>query len=58
MTTPLNLNRVRKARAKAEARRKADENVARFGQSKAERAAEAARAELAAQRLDQHRKDE
>ncbi len=37
-----NLNRVRKARARAEAGRTADANRARFGRTRAERAADAA----------------
>jgi hypothetical protein len=42
-TTPINLNKARKARAKEEAKAKAAENRARSGRTKAEKAAEAAR---------------
>lgn len=50
------LSRARKARARAEKRRKGDENAARHGQSKADRTAQAARADKAARHLDQHRR--
>lgn len=50
---PINLNLVRKARARAEEKAKADANAVRFGRTKAERLAEAARAEQARKRLDQ-----
>ncbi len=50
-----NLNRYRKAQARAEARRQADANAARFGRPKAEREAEAARLDRASRTLDQHR---
>jgi hypothetical protein len=52
---PVNLNRVRKARARAEARRQADLNAAKFGLSKAERLAEALRQRKAREMLDRHR---
>jgi len=42
MSTPVNLNRARKDRARVEARQKADANVAKFGRTKAERAAQKA----------------
>ena len=50
---PINLNQVRKARARAEDKAKADANAVRFGRTKAERLAEATRAEQARKRLDQ-----
>ena len=43
MTTPVNLNKVRKARAKAEAKARADANAAFHGLTRAQKAA--ARAE-------------
>ena len=55
---PIKLNRARKARARNEARRRADENALRFGRGKAERARDAAEAERGASRLDGHRLDE
>ncbi len=42
MAEPVSLNKARKARARADAKRKAAENRVRFGRSKAERAADAA----------------
>ena len=38
--TPINLNKVRKARARAEAKTRANTNAVAFGRSKAEKAAE------------------
>lgn len=58
MTAPINLNRARKDRARAEARALADENSARHGMSKAERVLAAARTARAAQVLDQHKVDD
>ncbi|MEE4119649.1 MAG: DUF4169 family protein [Paracoccaceae bacterium] len=61
-TTPVNLNKVRKARAKAQAKRAADANAAFHGLSKAQKAqarAERARREAAhgAKRLDRGDED-
>ena len=39
---PINLNKARKARARAAAKARADENAVKFGRTKAERAAEKA----------------
>ena len=50
---PVNLNKVRKLRARAEAKAKADANAVRFGRTKAEQLLDAARAEQASKRLDQ-----
>ncbi|MCC1494484.1 DUF4169 family protein [Cognatishimia sp. F0-27] len=54
---PINLNQYRKARARDETRKKADENAARFGRSKAEKALEQARAEKARRDLDGHEQE-
>ena len=56
MSAPVNLNRARKARAREEARRRADANAARHGRTKAERQAEAAEAERLARRHEEHRR--
>lgn len=53
MTQPVNLNQVRKARKRADEKRQADENAVKFGRTKAERLADAARSKQAADRLDQ-----
>lgn len=57
MSTPVNLNRVRKEKARAEAKARAEQNAVKFGRTKAEKELDKARAEQAAARLDQHRKD-
>ncbi|MEN9062953.1 DUF4169 family protein [Ponticoccus litoralis] len=57
MTQPVNLNRFRKEKARAEKRRAGDENAAKHGRSKAERALDAARAEKARRDLDGHRQE-
>jgi len=49
---PINLNKARKARAKARAQVDAAANRARFGRTKAEKAAERLEAERAARGLD------
>ncbi|GGL59292.1 DUF4169 family protein [Wenxinia marina] len=55
---PINLNRVRKEKARAERKAQADANAAKFGRSKGERLLDAARAEAAKKRLDGHRFDD
>lgn len=57
MTQPVNLNRFRKEKARAEKRRAGDENAAKHGRSKAERALDLARAEKARRDLDGHRQE-
>jgi hypothetical protein len=54
----LSLSRARKARARDDRKRKADANAAKFGRTKAERCAEAARTAQEAARLEAHRRDE
>ncbi len=50
---PVNLNQARKTRARAEAKAKADQNAVRFGRTKAEQVLDAAKNELANDRLSQ-----
>ena len=57
MSTPVNLNRVRKDKARAEAKARAAENAVKFGRTKAEKTLDKARADQAARVLDQHRKE-
>ena len=52
MTTPINLNKARKARDRQEARKRADENAAKFGRTKAEKQLDQARAVKAQADLD------
>jgi hypothetical protein len=54
----LSLSRARKTRARDDRKRKADENAAKFGRTRAEREAEAARAAQEAARIEAHRRDE
>ena len=44
MTSPINLNKARKARDRHEARKRADENAVKFGRTKAEKQLDQARA--------------
>ena len=53
----VNLKRFRKRSEREQAAKKADANRARFGRTKSERAAGAARARRAHELLDQHRID-
>lgn len=52
---PINLNKVRKEQARAQDKARADANAVKFGRTKAERLAEAARHELAVNRLNQQK---
>ena len=52
MTTPINLNKARKAKGRQEARKRADENALKFGRSKAEKQLDQARAAKAQADLD------
>ena len=57
MADLINLNKARKAKARADAERQAAENRVRFGRSKAQRQADEAAAAEAARRLDQLRRE-
>ncbi len=57
MADPVNLNRFRKEKARAERRAEADANAAKFGRTKAERDFDTARAEKFARDLSAHRRD-
>lgn len=58
MAEPVNLNRVRKQKARAEKKARADANAAKFGRSKAEKTRDTAAAERAQRHLDGHKRDE
>ncbi|THD81148.1 MAG: DUF4169 family protein [Phenylobacterium sp.] len=58
MAEPINLNRARKARAAADAKRQAADNRVRFGRSKAEKQASKLDAEKAARALDQTKRED
>ena len=53
----VNLNKARKAKAKADAASRAQENRARFGLAKAEKVRRAAEAERRARELDGHERE-
>lgn len=57
MAKPVNLNRFRKEKARAEKKARADRNAAQFGQSKAEKELERARQDKARRDLDGHEVD-
>lgn len=58
MAEPINLNKARKARAAAEAKREAAENRVRFGRTKGEKTAGKLEAERAKRSLDQTRRED
>jgi len=58
MGKPVNLNRYRKDKARADQKVRADQNAVKFGRSKAEKDLDRARAEKAARDLDGHAADE
>ncbi|MEM8592503.1 MAG: DUF4169 family protein [Pseudomonadota bacterium] len=53
----VNLNKARKAREKADAKARADQNAIKFGRTKAEKAEEAAQKAAQITRLDGHKLD-
>ncbi|GFE50352.1 hypothetical protein So717_21050 [Roseobacter cerasinus] len=57
MSAPINLNKARKARAKAAKTARADENAVRFGRTKTEKNAEKTQAEKATRDLDGHKRE-
>ncbi|MEW9918804.1 DUF4169 family protein [Marimonas sp. MJW-29] len=57
MSTPINLNKVRKDRARAEKKARADRNAVAFGRTKAEKDAVRRREEKAARDLDGHKRE-
>jgi hypothetical protein len=52
---PVNLNRFRKEKAKADSKARADANAVKHGRTKAERLLDAARNEKARAMLDRHK---
>jgi len=57
MGKPVNLNRFRKNKARAEKKARAEQNAVSFGRGKAEKELERARAEKARRDLDGHERD-
>jgi hypothetical protein len=58
VSKPINLGKVRKARARAEKRAQADQNAAKFGRTKAQKTAEARDADRAARHVDGAKREE
>lgn len=58
MSEVVNLNQFKKAKARSQKKAEADANAVKFGRTKAQRLAEAARDEKAKKHLDQHRFEE
>ena len=54
---PVNLNRNRKDKARAEKRTRADENATKFGRTKAEKTREAAEIKTLRAKLDAHKRE-
>ena len=54
---PINLNRTRKGKARAEKRTRADENATKFGRTKAEKTREAAEIGSVRAKLDAHNRE-
>ena len=57
MAEPINLNKARKAKARADKETAATANRAKFGRTKAEKLADKAQAERAARKLDQSKRE-
>ena len=57
MAQPVNLNRYRKAKARADKKAQADENAVKFGRSKAMKELEKARSETSKTHVDHHKLD-
>lgn len=58
MSTPINLNKYRKEKARAAKRAQADENSVKFGRTKAQKQLEEARKGKAKALLDGHKTDQ
>lgn len=57
MSTPVNLNKVRKERNRASRKARADENAVNFGQTKTQKDLLKAKAEKIARNLDAHKRE-
>ncbi|MBL6637544.1 MAG: DUF4169 family protein [Planktomarina sp.] len=57
MSQPVNLNRFRKAKARAEKSARATQNAVKFGQSKAEKHLQETKNAAQVQHLDQHKRE-
>lgn len=57
MAEPVNLNRFRKEKARAEKKARADENAVKFGRKKTENARDAQQAQKTRRDLDSHERE-
>ncbi len=57
MSTPINLNKVKKERNRASRKARADENAVQFGQSKSDKETLLARAKKIARNLEGHKRE-
>jgi len=57
VSTPINLNKARKARARADSKARAEENTRAFGRTKAEKELAKAQAEKQRREVDQHKRE-
>ena len=57
MSAPLNLNKIKKEHNRASRKDRANENAVGFGQTKAQKEALKARAELIARNLEAHKRE-
>lgn len=57
MSSPLSLNKARKDRDRSARKSQADQNSAKFGQTKAQKEALKARAQLIARNLEGHKRE-
>lgn len=57
MSQPVNLNRFRKQKARAEKKARADENAVKFGRTRAEKDLDKTKAEKAARDVDGHERE-
>ena len=58
MSEPVNLNRFRKQKARADKKARADVNAAKFGRTKAEKEIEKAKEKQRSRLLDSHKREE
>jgi len=57
MSQPVNLNRFRKQKARADKKARADENAVRFGRTRAEKELDTSRTDKARRDLDGHKRE-
>ena len=55
MSQPVNLNKFRKTKARADNSTRAESNTVKFGRNKAEKQAQESQVKVEAHRLDQHK---